>query len=157
MRHLCEQCGNRFDATRHEDFCPFCGFAQEQPPPPRPEATPHRLVNLERGNPTVEAALNRLENELHLAQAQGLRVLTLVHGYGSTGRGGVIRQEARARLELLRMRGEIERVLFGEDFEGHSGRGRQMIREFPYLENHASLNKRNPGITLVFLPAVRAR
>ena len=43
-------------------------------------------------------------------------------------------------------RGEL---VAGEDFEGRSGRGRQLVRRFPFLAEHRDLNRANAGITVV--------
>ena len=155
---VCERCGNPFEFFSYLDrdvTCPYCGFVQsdESLAAAPPEAAGrHRRVNLERGKPLVDEALARLERELWIALVQGLRVLTFIHGYGSSGRGGVIREAVRERLALLRHQGAVERLVFGEDFEGRSKRGRQLLREYPLLAGHGDLNRRNPGITLVFLP-----
>ena len=155
---VCERCGNPFEFFSYLDrdvTCPYCGFVQsgESLAMPQPDAEGrHRRINLERGKPLVEEALARLERELRIALQHGVRVLTLIHGYGSSGRGGAIREAARERLMLLRHQGQVERLVFGEDFEGRSGRGRQLLREYPFLAAHGDLNRRNPGITLAFLP-----
>ena len=49
--------------------------------------------------PPLDQALARLATELEAARLQGVRVLTLIHGYGSSGAGGVIRGEVRHQLE----------------------------------------------------------
>ena len=155
---VCERCGNPFDFFTYLDrdvTCPYCGFVQSDESlaaVPPDAAARHRRINLERGKPLVEEALARLERELWIALVQGIRALTLIHGYGSSGRGGAIRKAARERLMLLRHQGQVERLIFGEDFEGRSKRGKQLLREYPFLAVHGDLNRRNPGITLVFLP-----
>lgn len=155
---VCERCGNPFEFFSYLDrdvTCPYCGFVQSEEALvalPSEATGRHRRVNLERGKPLVDEALARMERELWIALAQGVRVLTLIHGYGSSGRGGAIREAARERLALLRHQGTVERLVFGEDFEGRSKRGRQLLREYPFLAAHGDLNRRNPGITLVFLP-----
>ena len=52
---------------------------------------------------------------------------------------------------FLRQTGRIEAVIFGEDFESRTGRGRQLLRRCPFLAAHADLNRKNPGITVVLL------
>lgn len=112
----------------------------------------HRLVNLERGMPSVEQALRQLEGALTSARLQGIRVLSLIHGYGSSGSGGAIRLAVRERLALLQRQGRVESIICGEDFEGRSARGRQLLRRYPFLRRHRDLNRANPGITVVLLP-----
>lgn len=145
---ICEICGNEMEAVLVT--CPFCG-AQRASDPVFLQGPRHRTVNLEKGLPTVRQALDRLRQELELARLQGCRVLTLIHGYGSSGRGGAIRTEIRLQLDYLRDRGEINDVLAGEEFDRRTGHGRQVLRRFPFLARHHDINRGNRGITLVVL------
>jgi hypothetical protein len=111
----------------------------------------HKVVNLETGRPFVETALRKLEIELADARQQNLRVLTVIHGYGSSGKGGVIGVECRKFLEYLKNRGEINTFIPGEDFRQKSGPTRNLLRRFPRLADNVNLNKGNRGITLVVL------
>lgn len=147
MQLFCEVCGNEVDSGMSR--CPFCESELNFSVPG--QGTPHRVVKLKQGMPTVEQALSRLERELEQAQKEGCRVLTLIHGYGSSGRGGAIREEIRAKLQYLKYRGEINDVFTGEQFSTGNGSGRNLIRRFRFLRQHRDLNKGNRGITLVVL------
>jgi len=50
-----------------------------------------RTLNLKEDMPTVPVAMARLERELALANSSRIAVVKIIHGYGSTGRGGDIR------------------------------------------------------------------
>jgi hypothetical protein len=101
--------------------------------------------------PSVEQALARLERELVQARLERRRVLTLIHGYGSSGKGGLIKEEVRARLHYLRCQGAVKEIVGGEDFSSRSPAGKNLLRRFPALRRHRDLNRRNPGITLAAL------
>ena len=141
----CDVCGNDIEVSIQS--CPFCGVAVEMTLPRR--GLKHRIVNLERGMPTAEQALNRLARELEQARLAGYRVVTFIHGYGSTGRGWVLREEVRAQLQYLKHRGMINDLLPGEELSSRTGAGRHLLRRFPFLRRHRDLNRSNPGITLV--------
>ncbi len=143
----CEICGNEIEADVVK--CPFCGAATEISLPR--QVPQHRVVNLERGMPFADQAMARFSRELEQAGSDGCLVLTLIHGYGSSGRGGVIRQEVRAQLQYLKDMGVINDLLPGEDFSSRSGSGRQLLRRFPFLRKHSDLNRANPGVTLVVI------
>jgi len=147
MQLFCEICGNEVDSGISR--CPFCESELKFSGPI--QGIPHRAVKLKRGMPTVEQALGRLERELEQARKERCRVLTLIHGYGSSGRGGAIREEIREKLQFLKYRGEINDVLAGEHFSTGNGSGRNLVRRFPFLRQHRDLNKGNRGITLVVL------
>lgn len=162
---LCQICGN--DIAMGVLICPFCGGKQEQTSGKVPMAalTPgrfqgssgsvggdfHKVVNLERGRPVVENALKKLEMELESGRQQNLRVLTVIHGYGSSGKGGAIGVECRKLLEYLKGKGEINTFIPGEEFRQRSGPTRDLLRRFPQLATDTNLNKGNRGITLVVL------
>lgn len=145
---VCEVCGNELDS--YGSHCPYCGAACISLFPGT-QAAVHRIVNLERGRPPVREALARMERELEAARLQGVRVLTLIHGYGSSGQGGVIREEVRQRLRYLKIRGAINDLLEGEEFSRRTRPGSQLLRRFPALGCHRDLGRSNPGITLVVL------
>lgn len=157
---VCGVCGNRVDeALDATGPCPYCraprSAAGERGTPAARDL--HRLVNLEKGMPSVEQALRQLEGALNSARLQGIRVLSLIHGYGSSGCGGAIRRAVRERLSLLQRQGRVESVIGGEDFEGRSARGRHLLRRYPFLRRHRDLNRANPGITVVLLPPGQTR
>ncbi len=141
----CEVCGNEVEIGVNR--CPFCDADIELILPQ--QEIEHRIVNLERGMPLVEQALTRLSQELEQARLERCRVLTLIHGYGSSGRGGKIRQAVQAQLEYLKQKGSINDLLAGEDFSSRTGAGRQLLRRFPFLRDHNDLNRGNRGITIV--------
>ena len=101
--------------------------------------------------PPLDQALARLATELEAARLQGVRVLTLIHGYGSSGAGGVIRGEVRHQLEYERVRGRIRDLVPGEEIRARSPRIRELRRRFPALAGQVDLERPNPGITLVIL------
>lgn len=142
---VCEVCGNeREDGAGH---CPFCGAVSEIDQ--HLQGPQYKVVNLEKGLPLVDKALARLASEIEQAKLERCRVLFLIHGYGSSGRGGVIRQEVRTQLRFLKDHNRINDLLPGEEFSTRTGHGRQILRRFPFLKQHSDLNRSNQGITLV--------
>lgn len=142
----CALCGNDLEPAVLR--CPFCGAERETVPVSKPRRT-CRTVNLEKGLPTVAQALARLRQEISQARAEGYRALVLIHGYGSSGEGGAIRQEVRCQLAYLRDQHQINDFLAGEECDRRSGHARQTARRFPFLGQY--LQAPNPGISLVIL------
>jgi len=145
---ICGVCGNEIEAGTSS--CPYCQ-AEGVGSPPQPAGPLQRIVNLEKGRPLVQQALERLELELTAGRRQGIKVLTLIHGYGSSGEGGAIKMAVHRQLQFHLHQGRIREIIPGEEFEGRSGRGRQLLRRFPLLRDHRDLNRGNAGITLVLL------
>ncbi len=108
----CPNCG--FPVDEGLEVCPYC----EQPlaePSSRAGVPVVVTVNLKKGNPDSEFALARLDAAINSHRARGTKVLRLIHGYGSGGLGGIIRNVARDRLEHLRYNREIRDFIPGED------------------------------------------
>lgn len=57
-------------------------------------------VNLESGHPDLETARRRLLAEIESARRQGVRVLKVIHGWGSSGAGGALCVGIRKSLRL---------------------------------------------------------
>ena len=150
----CLICGNEIDFQH--SHCPYCGSVQkddgQDQSSPSKRKFRQKTINLEQGLPTVQQALTKLEQEIKTARLEQIRVLTLIHGYGSTGKGGAIRLECRKTLEYLRSKGEIAEVIFGEDFNRRRGSVKHLLSRFHDLSQHPHLNNNNKGISIVVLP-----
>ena len=110
-----------------------------------------REINLEAGMPLVADALRRLTFEVHHSKALGLAALKLIHGYGSSGKGGKIRVAARDRLEFLMQKREIRGYICGEDFSIFDGDTRQAFLRCDALRKDRDLERHNNGVTFVIL------
>lgn len=103
--HPCEICGNDIDDG--VAVCPFCQRPQTRGGGKRRRRAKQRRVDLEHDRPTVAEALRRLELRLDTARAGGGGSLRVIHGWGSSGKGGAIRDAVRARLRELEARGLV--------------------------------------------------
>jgi hypothetical protein len=110
-----------------------------------------RTVNLKSDMPQVQEALQRLDRELVLARKEGLRLLKIVHGYGSTGVGGDIRIAVQKRLHELAEAGQIRGCIFGENWSKSDEETWRLLQAQPALKGDQDLGRRNQGITLVLL------
>lgn len=143
----CEVCGNPYEKSRAS--CPFCGAAAESKE--REREFTRRTVNLELGRPTLDVALARLSEAIASARREGVGVLTLIHGYGSSGKGGVIRTECRKTLSYYKSKGLVLDYIAGEDYSRRHGLTKKLLGRYPKLKSDSNLGKANRGITLVIL------
>ncbi len=146
---LCSVCGNETDSSNTS--CRFCESTLEVTLTDRKFVIDHRIINIEQGRPLVETALRKMENELQRAQSEHVHVATLIHGYGSSGKGGKIRTECRKVLDHLVQQKKINQVIAGEHFKRRSGSGKALLQRYPHLESNCSSDFSNPGITIVVL------
>lgn len=141
---VCEVCGNNIDPALKN--CPYCGSKRVvQFTGIRSEQ--FRVVNLEKGMPLVRDALKRLASELDVARTSGVKLLVLIHGYGSSGEGGAIKDALRQALQTYKDQNKLNEVLPGENINKHSGQTRNILKRFPEAKEY--LLRSNPGITLL--------
>ena len=146
---ICTVCGN--EGETGSLVCGFCG-ARQEPGDEEKGGFLHKTVNLEQGRPFAATAIRKLLSEIQTAKIERVRVMTLIHGYGSSGKGGVIRSECRKNLDYLCSTGEVREYIPGEDFSSRSGAVKTLLRRFPELAKNRNLERCNPGVTLVILP-----
>ena len=115
-------------------------------------ATDHlQVVNLEAGYPTVEEARKRLSEKIKSVNKAGVTVLKLIHGYGSTGNGGAIRNGIRHSLRRRCTEGSVRVVVHGENWSIFNDASRQLLETCPELKVDRDLDRSNPGVTFVLL------
>lgn len=73
-------------------------------------------VNIKYDMPASELAVRRTTYAIENGRALGASAVKIIHGYGSSGRGGKIRLEVRAYLERQKQRGKIRDYIPGERF-----------------------------------------
>jgi len=108
-------------------------------------------VILKEGMPSVEQASARLRTELRSAQHSGLKVLKLIHGYGSSGVGGDLRIALQSMLRQMAQRHEIRDCIYGENWRTSDERTWELLKRMPELKSDGDLGKGNKGITMVVL------
>ena len=73
-------------------------------------------INIKQDMPVVAEAMRYLQNSIDRLKREKYDVVMIIHGYGSTGKGGVICEKARQWLKAQERNGKIKQVIFGEDF-----------------------------------------
>ena len=109
------------------------------------------VVNLENGMPTVEEALTEMRLSLQSMRHSGVRFVKLIHGYGSTGRGGKICIGVRSELAAMVRKRLIRDFVAGEDFGPYSDTARRMADQDREITRDPDYGKCNHGITVVTL------
>lgn len=110
-----------------------------------------RELNIKAGMPTVDEARRILLESLQAAKTGGVRVLKVIHGYGSTGVGGKLRGALRRSLELRKKEGAIKGFIKGEEWTLFNEEARALCDRFPSLRDDLDYNRENAGITIVEL------
>lgn len=108
-------------------------------------------INLEEGLPLVKEALAILDQEILRYTKTNLKVLKLIHGYGSSGSGGKIRTAIRKELLQKKEKNEIINFIPGEKWSIFDEASREIITKSVECSKDCDLNKHNNGITIVIL------
>jgi len=77
-----------------------------------------RTCNIEAGFPSLDEARRSVIEEIRRAKREGVRVLKVIHGYGSSGKGGTLCHGLRKSFALRKKEGVIK-----DYFAGSSGPG----------------------------------
>ncbi len=99
----------------------------------------------------MQEALQRLSHELEQARREGISLLKLIHGYGSTGVGGDIRIAVQKRVHELAADGQIRCCIFGEHWTKSDDATWSLLKTNPDLKSDTHLGRNNRGITIVML------
>ena len=106
-------------------------------------------LNLEYGIPAAEDAIKMLKSCIDTCKKDKIGCLYIIHGYGSSGKGGKIRIKARQWLNAQIKNGKIKSVIYGEDFDIFNFNALRLKNQYKELEKF--LNTCNHGITIVEL------
>ena len=109
------------------------------------------IANIEQGMPTVEQARIRLDQAFRTARMQRCKAVKLIHGYGSSGKGGAIRREIHNILSAQKCAGKLKAFSPGEEFSPFYSDARTIIEKCPSLTRDRDYATTNHGITIVLL------
>ncbi len=110
-----------------------------------------KICNIERGLPTVSQAQHRIEEEIEAARFGGWNCIKLIHGYGSSGKGGLIRNSLPSFLDAQMRKGKIKDYIRGEDFSIFDSVTQRAMLRYPDLSGDPDLGQCNYGITVILL------
>lgn len=110
-----------------------------------------RELNLELGRPTADEALRRLEAELEAARHMNTPLLKLIHGYGSSGKGGRIRTASRKYLLAQQEKGASPLWCGGTGLPSSMRPPAGPCSQYPHLRQDRDLERENMGVTFVFM------
>ncbi len=101
--------------------------------------------------PTVHQARLRLEHELATARKQGYTAVKLIHGYGSSGAGGVLRTELQKDLRKAEREGAVHAAIAGEEWRISEEKCWDLLKQYPEWKQDSDLGRNNRGISIVVL------
>jgi hypothetical protein len=115
------------------------------------------ILNLKAGMPTVEQAKRRLLESLYAPRGATGPVVKIIHGYGSSGKGGAIRAAIREQMTLWQREGKVLKVVSGENWSIFDAASQELRQRYAFLGKDEDLDRANAGMTLVEFPADTSR
>ena len=106
-------------------------------------------LNIKEGMPLVSEAMDHLKNSLDRCRRNKYKCVLVIHGYGSTGKGGAIHDKARQWLKAQEGAGKVKAVIFGEDFSIFNFKSLELKNQYRELE--PLMKVCNHGVTVVEL------
>ena len=110
-----------------------------------------RTLNVEADFPTLDEARRLVAEAIRVAKKERVLVLKVIHGYGSTGKGGALCVGLRKSFALRKKEGLIKDFVLGEDFSIFNPPVLTLIETIPALRSDPDLNAVNEGVTLLWL------
>jgi hypothetical protein len=110
-----------------------------------------RTYNVEAGMPTLDEARRLVIEEIKQAKREGVKVLKVIHGYGSSGKGGALCIGLRKSFGLRKKEGVIKDYITGEDFSIFDNAVLALLEAVPELRGDPDLGATNEGVTILWL------
>lgn len=104
-----------------------------------------RTFNVEARLPTLDDARRLVIEEIKRAKCEGVKVLKVIHGYGSSGKGGAL------CIGLRKKEGVIKEFIAGEDFSIFNDPVLDLLEAVPELRGDPDLGATNEGVTILWL------
>jgi hypothetical protein len=108
-------------------------------------------IDIEYGMPTTDVAMPLLRERLKAARQRGAKTVKIIHGYGSSGKGGGLRKATLALLDRMQKSQAIKAYVDGERWSKFDFNTLRLIDRHPTLYGDPDLERYNRGITVVFL------
>ena len=110
-----------------------------------------RTYNVEAGLPILDEARRLVIAEIREARRAGAKVLKVIHGYGSSGKGGTLCVGLRKSFGLRKKEGVIKDFIAGENFSIFNPTVLALLEVVPQLRGDPDLNATNEGVTILWL------
>lgn len=110
-----------------------------------------RVINIKKDFPNTDYAMFLIDQEIKYSKAVGCRAFVIIHGYGSHGQGGAIKEAVKTYLPELKKKKIISDYVFGENWGDMNQVKMRMCEICPELILHENLQGLNPGVSIVLI------
>jgi hypothetical protein len=110
-----------------------------------------KTCNVEAGFPSLDDARRLVLEEIRKSKREGVRVLKVIHGYGSSGKGGTLNHGLKKSFVLRKKEGVIKDYIPGENFTIFNPVVLELLVAVPELRADSDLAATNEGVTVLWL------
>ena len=110
-----------------------------------------KTFNVETSFPSLDDARRMVLDEIRKSRREGVRVLKIIHGYGSSGTGGALHHGLRKSFALRKKEGVIKDFIPGETFTIFNPIVLDLLEVVPELRVDPDLSNTNEGVTVLWL------
>ena len=110
-----------------------------------------KTYNVEAGFPSLDEARRLVLEEIRKSRREGVRILKIIHGYGSSGKGGTLNHGLRKSFALRKKEGVIKDFFPGESFTIFNPVVLELLEAVPELRADPDLSTTNEGVTVLWL------
>ena len=111
----------------------------------------YKEYNVKENFPSVVEALGLIEIEIEKCKKEGVKVLKIIHGYGSNGIGGNISIALKQKVKNWKKTGLITDFLFGNEWNAYNQKARDVLFKHPSIPFDKDFNHSNMGMTILVL------
>lgn len=108
-------------------------------------------INIKQGFPPADVAVAEALKEIDVQKLLGAKVIKIIHGHGSHGKGGLIKHELHKALGEYKHKKIIKDFVKGENFTPSSKYYNYIISACPEIIVDNDLRNPNFGITIILL------
>ena len=106
-------------------------------------------ISIKQDMPLVADAMRYLQDSITRLKRERYECVLVIHGYGSSGKGGAICEKSRQWLKAQERNGKVKSVIFGEDFTIFNFKALELKNKFKELDQLTRVY--NNGVTVVEL------
>ena len=110
-----------------------------------------RVVNVKKDMPNVDYAIYLCDKEIEYAKIMHDKVIIVIHGYGSSGVGGLIKEVIMHHLSKLKKHKSIQDYVPGEMWADTNPVKEEICQQCPELILNSNLQNLNSGVTVILV------
>lgn len=110
-----------------------------------------KTINVKNNNSSPDYAVYVTDSEINDSKKTDTNILVIIHGYGSKGRGGTMKQEIHNYLLQAKNHRKIIDYYKGEQWSATNEDMQQLCSLYPELILHSQIQNYNSGVTIVWV------